>query len=137
MSISIPSSHIDLLEQPIVVTLTTVTASGEPYSVVTWKRWDGEYLYITSDAGKRKHRNILENPHVAILALDPNNSQRYLSLGGVVEAAVDTGVVEELDKQSLAYTDVVYFGNHEPAENEASFDGVYFKIRVTRVVTFG
>lgn len=137
MSVTIPKSHLDLLNQPIVITLTTVTAQGEPYSVVTWKRWDGEYLYLTSDAGKRKHRNILENRNVAILILDPKSDHRYLSLGGVVEEIIDIDVITELDRQSIAFTGAKYFGNLEPSENEATFTGVYFKIRPTRVVTLG
>jgi len=138
MSAIIPESHRDLLDQPIVVTLTTQSAQRELYSVVTWKRWDGEYLYITSDAGTRKHRNIAANPQIAILVLDPTNSQRYLSLGCVVEGIIASGVVEELDRQSSAFTgEAHYFGAHEPIENQATFDGVYFKIRPTRVVAFG
>lgn len=138
MSVTIPASHIDLLQNPIVVTLTTISATGEPYSVVVWKRWDGEHVRITSDAGTRKHRNILANSNVAILVLDPTNSQRYLSLGGVVEAIVATDVVDELDQQTLHFTGHEhYFGVHEPVENEATFDGVFFKIKPTRVVAFG
>lgn len=137
MSVEIPASHLDLLNKPVVITLTTVTAQGLPYSVVTWKRWDGSHIYLTSDAGKRKHRNILENRNVSIMILDPENDHRYLSLGGVVEEIIETNVTEELDRQSIAFTGKKYFGNLEPSENEATFVGVYFKIRPTRVVAFG
>ena len=138
MPVIIPESHSDLLDKPIVVTLTTQSAQGELYSVVTWKRWDGEHIYITSDAGTRKHRNIVANPKISILVLDPTNSQRYLSLGGVVEGIIASDVVEELDRQSLAFTGHAhYFGVHEPLENQATFDGVFFKIRPSRVVIFG
>jgi hypothetical protein len=138
MSAMIPDSHQDLLSDPIVVTLTTQSAESELYSVVVWKRWDGEFLYITSDAGTRKHRNIVVNPKISILVLDPTNTQRYISLGCVVEEIIATDVVEELDRQTLAFTGHPhYFGVHEPLENEATFDGVFFKIRPTRVVVFG
>lgn len=137
MSLAIPESHRDLLTEPIVVTLTTVTAAGEPYSVVTWKRWDGSHIYITSDTGKRKHRNIVENRHVSIMIIDPKNDHRYLSIGGMVEEIIETNVTEELDRQSIAFSGAKYFGKHEPAENESTFVGVYFKIQPTRVVAFG
>lgn len=138
MPVLIPDSHKDLLEKPIVVTLTTLSEAGDPYSVVVWKRWDGQHLLITSDAGTRKHRNIIANPKVAVLVLDPDNSQRYLSLGAVVEGIIDTGVVEELDRQAAAFTGSThYFGTHEPIENQATFDGVFFKIKPIRIVTFG
>jgi nitroimidazol reductase NimA-like FMN-containing flavoprotein (pyridoxamine 5'-phosphate oxidase superfamily) len=138
MSATIPASHIDLLQQPVVVTLTTIAENGDPYSVVVWKRWDGEHIRITSDAGVRKHRNIQANARVSVLALDPDNTQRYLSLGCVVEEIVATGVVEELDRQTLHFTGHEhYFGVHEPKENEATFDGVFFKIKPVRAVAFG
>lgn len=138
MSVAIPASHLGLLNEPVVVTLTTLSESGDPYSIVTWKRWDGEFIRITSDAGTRKHRNILANAKVSVLMLDPNDTQRYLSIGGVVEEIVATGVVEELDRQTQHFTGHEhFFGVHEPAENEATFDGVYFKIRPVRVVAFG
>lgn len=138
MSTTLPESHRDLLEQPVVVTLTTVSAEGEPYSVVVWRRWDGQHLLITSDAGTRKHRNAVANPKVAVLALDPTNPQRYLSIRGVVEAIDTTDVTAELDRQTLLFTgDPHYFGKFEPVENEATFKGVILRIRPTRFVTFG
>jgi general stress protein 26 len=138
MPVIIPDSHKDLLEQPIVVTLTTLSEQYQLYSVVVWKRWDGEHIYITSDAGTRKHRNIAANPQISILILDPTNSQRYLSLGCVVEGIISVDVVEELDRQTLAFTGYPhYFGAHEPLENQTTFDGVFFKIRPTHVVVFG
>jgi hypothetical protein len=138
MTVAIPDSHLDLLEKPIVTMLTTVSAQAEPYAVAVWKRWDGQHLFITSDAGNRKHRNIIANPNVAVMMLDPANANRYLSLGGIVEEIIATAVVEELDRQALAFTgNRHYFGALEPIENLAGFDGVYFKIRPTRAVTFG
>ena len=138
MPATLPDSHRDLLENPVVVTLTTVSAEGEPFSVAVWRRWDGRHLRITSDAGTRKHRNALANPRVAVLALDPTNPQRYLSIRGVVEAIETSDVTAELDRQTQLYTgEPHYFGKFEPVENEATFNGVVLRIRPTRFVTFG
>ena len=137
MSVSIPDSHLDLLNDAVVVTLTTVSADNQPYSVAVWKRWDGEHLLITSDSGVRKHKNVLANPQVSVMALDPKNPYRYISLGGVAEISEDK-VVEELDRQTQHYMgEPHYFGSQEPAEAEASFKGIILKIRPTRVVTMG
>lgn len=137
MSIAIPQSHLDLLNNAVVVTLTTVSSEGEPYSVAVWKRWDGKHLFITSDAGLRKHRNVLANPHVSVMALDPENPYRYLSIGGIAEV-IEENVVEELDRQTLHYIgELHYFGSQEPKEAEASFKGVILRIEPTRVVTLG
>ena len=137
MSAVIPASYQDLLNDPIVVTLTTVSAQGAPYSVAVWRRWDGEYLLITSDAGTRKHKNVLANPQVSVLALDPRNPYRYLSIGGAAEV-VETGVEEELDRQTLLFKgEPHYFGSQAPLEEKATFKGVILKIRPTRIVVLG
>jgi PPOX class probable F420-dependent enzyme len=137
MSATIPDAYLDLLNEAIVVTLTTVSAEGAPYSVAVWCRWDGEHLLITSDAGTRKHRNVLANPQVSVLALDPRNPYRYVSIGGTA-AIVTENVVEELDRQTLLYKgEPHYFGSQAPVEEAASFDGVILKIHPARVVTFG
>ena len=134
----IPDSHKDLLERPIVVILSTVSADGKPYAVAVWRRWDGETLRITSDPNNRKHKNIVANPNVSILALDPENPYRFLEIGGVVESIQTEGALDELNLQTQLYMGKPkYYGSVEPAENEASFKGLMFKIKPTRVVKFG
>jgi PPOX class probable F420-dependent enzyme len=138
MAVVIPDSHKDLLEKPIIVILSTVSAEGRPYSVAVWRRWDGEFIRITSDLNNRKHKNILANPNVSVLALDPQNPYRFLEIGGVVEAIETVGALDELNLHTQLYMDKPnYFGNLEPAENEATYKGVMFKIRPTRVVKYG
>jgi len=55
--------------------LSTVSAEDKPYAVAIWRRWDGEFIRITSDPNNRKHKNILANPNVSVLALDPQRQQ--------------------------------------------------------------
>ncbi len=138
MTVIIPDSHKDLLEKPVVVILSTVSAEGKPHSVAIWRRWDGEMIRITSDPDNRKHRNILANPNVSVLALDPQNPYRFLEIGGVVESIETEGALEELNLHTQLYMGKAkYFGNVEPAEGEATYKGIMFKIRPMRVVKFG
>lgn len=138
MSIIIPDSHKDLLEKPVVVVFTTVSAEGKPHSVGIWRRWDGEFIRITSDPDNRKHKNILANPNVAVMALDPQNPYRFLEIEGVVESIETEGALEELNRHTQLYMGKsTYFGNVEPAESEATYKGIMFKIRPTRVIKFG
>ncbi|MCA0458372.1 MAG: pyridoxamine 5'-phosphate oxidase family protein [Chloroflexi bacterium] len=138
MTVIIPDSHKDLLEKPIVVSLTTVSAEGKPYAVGIWRRWDGEYIRITSDPDNRKHRNILANPHVSVMAIDPQNPYRYLEIGGVVESIVTEGALEELNRHTQNYMGKPkYYGAVEPAERESSYNGILFMIKPERVVKYG
>ncbi len=138
MALVIPDSHRDLLEKAVVVILSTVSVEGKPYAVAVWRRWDGEALRITSDPNNRKHRNILANPNVSVLALDPQNPYRFLEIGGVVESIEAEGALDELNLQTQLYMGKPkYYGTVEPADKEPEFKGVMFKIKPTRVVKFG
>ena len=138
MTFVIPDSHRDLLEKPVVVILSTVSAEGKPHAVAVWRRWDGEFIRITSDPNVRKHKNILANSNVSVLALDPQNPYRFLEIGGVVEKIETEGVLDELNLHTQLYMGKPnYFGDVEPAEKLATFKGIMFKIKPVRVVKFG
>ena len=135
-NLAIPESHRDLLEQPIVVTLGTVSPQGQPYAAVVWRRWDGEFVRIVSDRGNRKMSNIAANPKVSVTAIDPQNPYRYLGLTGVVDR-----MIEDHD-ESLAELNLhnqLYMGKdkyYATAEEEAAHTSVVLVIRPTRFITF-
>lgn len=138
MAVTIPDSHRDLLEKAVVVILSTVSSEGKPHAVAIWRRWDGEYIRMVSDPNNRKHKNILANPHVSVMALDPQNPLRFLEIGGVVERIETAGALEELDRLTQLYLgQPKYYGTVEPAELEPTFEGVMFMIKPTRLVKFG
>lgn len=138
MSVLIPDSHKDLLEQAVVVILGTVSVDGKPSSAAVWRRWDGEHILITSDPNTRKHRNIKANPNVTVMTLDPKNPYRYIEVAGVVEEITHEGALEELNRHTVMYMGKPnYFGDVEPAEKLADYKGIIFKIKPTRVTTFG
>ena len=138
MSIVIPESHRDLMEEPIVVILATASADGKPHAVAVWRRWDGEHILITSDPNTRKGENIKANPNVSVVILDPKNPYRFLQVEGVVTETVSEGALEELNRHTQAYMGKPnYFGDVEPAEKLKEYRGIIFKIKPTRVTKFG
>jgi PPOX class probable F420-dependent enzyme len=138
MSIEIPEQYRDLLEGPVVVTLTTVSAEGKPHAVAVWRRWNGEHILITSDRVTRKIKNIQANPQVSVAALDPKNPYRFLEFGGEVVEVTPNGALEELNRHTRLYMGKdEYFGGVEPAEGLAKYDGVLIRIKPTRIVKFG
>jgi PPOX class probable F420-dependent enzyme len=46
--------------------LVTVRPNGKPEPLPVWFLWDGESFLVYSQAGKRKLRNIEENPDVSL-----------------------------------------------------------------------
>jgi PPOX class probable F420-dependent enzyme len=81
----IPRSHEDLLTRALFTHLATIGPDGAPQVNPVWTIWDGAHLRLTTTADRRKHLNVVEDPHVAISVNDPDQPYRYLEIRGVVE----------------------------------------------------
>jgi PPOX class probable F420-dependent enzyme len=87
----VPSSHRDLLEQPLIAHVATVRADGGPQTNPMWFGWDGERIRLTHTSTRQKFRNLQAEPRVALSIVDPADSQRYLEVRGVVESTEADG----------------------------------------------
>lgn len=50
-----------------------------------WFSWDGVHLRFTNTTTRRKHRNVSNEPRVAVSINDPDQPYRYLEIRGWVE----------------------------------------------------
>jgi PPOX class probable F420-dependent enzyme len=83
---TIPPSHADLLERPLLCTLATVKPSGQPQSNPMWFEWDGRTVRFTHTSTRAKYRNLQNDPRAAVSIFDADNPYRYLELRGRVTA---------------------------------------------------
>jgi PPOX class probable F420-dependent enzyme len=89
VSSTIPTSHRDLLEAPIPVTLATIGPSGHPQLTAIWAFPEGETV-VTSLAGVRqKLKNLRSVPKATVFVIDPTNPYRTLEIRGDVTIAAD------------------------------------------------
>jgi PPOX class probable F420-dependent enzyme len=138
MAVAIPESHKDLIEKPIVATLATITPSGRPHSTIIWRYYDGSRILFITSRGLQKEKNLQVNPHVSILIIDPDNSERYLEVRGIVDEITEDGALEQLDEITRFYTGKpTYYGHIVPAENKGTRTHVICKIRPTKVYVRG
>jgi PPOX class probable F420-dependent enzyme len=138
MSSSIPASHRDLLERPVCVVLSTIMPDGTSQLTPVWCDYDGNHIRIPTVPGRRKVKNMQERPNVSILAVDPENSYRYLEVRGVVDEITENGALEHLSAVTMAYMGTPsFYGAVAPKELEGKETRVIVKIRPTRVLTFG
>jgi PPOX class probable F420-dependent enzyme len=103
MPVSIPKSHIDLLEGPIFVALVTVMPNGKPQVTPVWANTDGTHVLINSAKGRQKDKNMRANPNVAILAIDPKNGYRWMEIRGKVTAISEERGLEHINTLSKLY----------------------------------
>jgi PPOX class probable F420-dependent enzyme len=94
-ALAIPASHLDLLTRPICGVLTTMGGDGQPQSSLVWADHDGACARVNTTLERHKGRNLLANPKVSLLVIDPDNTARYLQVRGEVELVTD-GALEHL-----------------------------------------
>jgi len=138
MSATIPETHKDLIKQPIVSTLATLTPNGKPHTTAIWRYYDGSHILFITSRGLQKEKNIQANPYVSIMILDPQNPYRYLEIRGVVDQITEDGAMKQLDRMTQYYTGKpTYYGHIVPAENKGTRTHIICKVRPVKVVTRG
>jgi PPOX class probable F420-dependent enzyme len=84
MAVPIPDTHRNLLVEPIHGVLSTMMPGGQPQSSIVWVDYDGTYVLINTTLARQKGRNMLANPKVALLVIDPRDGSRWIEVRGKV-----------------------------------------------------
>lgn len=129
---TVPATHRDLLERPVLVSLATVQPDGQPQVTPIWADYVDGYVRVNTAAGRQKHTNMLERPQATVLAIDPDNGQRYLEIRGRVASATEEGADADIDALAKKYLGVDAYPFRNPAETR-----VTFLIEPLHVVTSG
>ena len=118
MSVPIPESHRDLLTRPIHAVLTTMMPDGQPQSSLVWCDEDGVCARVNTTRERQKGKNMLTNPNVCLLIVEPQDTSRYIEIRGDVEL-LEAGALEHLDQLTWQYTNHPhYYGYIYPAEQQ-------------------
>jgi PPOX class probable F420-dependent enzyme len=132
-TVAIPASHLDLLTRPICGVLTTMGGDGQPQSSLVWVDWDGACAQVNTTLERQKGRNLVANPKVSLLVVDPDNPGRYLQLRGHAELIFD-GALEHLAKLTRSHTrHPAYYGHIYPAAQRARETRVICRIHARRI----
>ncbi len=138
MTASIPESHMDLVNGPVLVAFTTIMPDGQPQTTPVWCNAKGDHVWINSARGRIKDRNINRDPRVSILAVDPSDNYRYLVIRGIVGEITEEGAVDHIHELARLYTEHEgYYGYFQPAEQAQKEVRVIYKIQPTRILSSG
>jgi PPOX class probable F420-dependent enzyme len=138
MSAVIPESHVDLLINPIPVTLVTVMPNGQPQASLVWCAWDGTHILINTARGRVKDKNMTARPMATVMVVDPQNSFRYLEARCAVDEITEEGAVALIDRLAWEYAGKTpYYGGFQSAEMAGQETRVTYKLKPTKVVAFG
>jgi PPOX class probable F420-dependent enzyme len=129
----VPASHRDLLTRPIHGVLTTMGADGQPQSSVVWVDIDDECAVVNTTLERQKGRNMLADPKVGLLVVDPENTSRYVQIRGDAELVTE-GALDHIDRITRKYTrHPAYYGYVYPVEQRARETRVICRIHPRRI----
>jgi PPOX class probable F420-dependent enzyme len=131
--VAVPESHLDLLTRPIVGVLTTMLPDGQPQSSLVWVDHDGACARVNTTLERRKGRDLLANPRVSLLVVDPDDTSRFVQVRGDAELVTE-GAEEHLDALTRRYTrHPAYYGFIYPVEQRGRETRVICRIHARRV----
>src|SRR5512139_3516051 len=132
-TVPVPDSHLDLLTRPLHGVLTTMGADGQPESSLVWVDLDDQLAVVNTTLERQKGRNMLANPKVNLLVVDPENTSRFIQIRGDVELTSE-GALDHLDALTRKYTDhPAFYGYIYPVEQRAKETRVICRIRARRI----
>ena len=134
----IPDSHLHLLTDPIHGVLTTMTEDGQPQSSIVWVGFDGEHVLISTSLERYKARNMVKNPRVTLLVIDPADANHFLEVRGQVADFVEDKGNVFVDSQTQLYSGGRkrrYYGDVFPETQEALETRVTFRIEIIKMNT--
>ena len=112
----IPESHVDILEAESYAHFATVGPDGLPHVTPVWvDHEDRESVLVNTARGRRKERNVRENPKVGVSVLDPDDPYRYVSVRGEAELT-EEGAREHIDELASRYFGVDEYPHHDEEE---------------------
>ncbi|MBK8020026.1 MAG: PPOX class F420-dependent oxidoreductase [Chloroflexi bacterium] len=136
MSLTLPESHRDLFERPVVVALATVNPNGQPQVTPVWVDYDGQHLIINTARGRRKDRNMEARPQVTVMAMDPDDPYRWIEVRGVIEAIDEASGLEVINRLSAKYRNQPdYYARNEAMRGKET--RVTYRIRPTHITKGG
>jgi PPOX class probable F420-dependent enzyme len=133
-AVSIPASHVDLLTRPICAVFTTMGAAGQPRSSLVWVDLDGDGVAcVNTTLERRKGGDLLADPKVSLLVVDPAETSRFIQIRGDAELVFD-GALEHLDDLTRKYTrHPGYYGHIHPLAQQARETRVICRIHPRRI----
>lgn len=132
MSDRIPANFLDLFAKPVLAHLATLMPDGSPQVTPVWVDYDGTHVLVNTAEGRRKDRNLIARPAVALSMVDPADQFRYLEVRGRVVERTRTGAVEHVDRLARRYLGVDRYPRHGQTPPR-----VLFKIAIEHVVAQG
>jgi PPOX class probable F420-dependent enzyme len=96
----------ELIDRPVLASLTTLNADGSPQVTPIWVDLDGDDLLFNTAEGRVKARNLHRDPRVAVSVIDPEDPYNVVALRGSVADITTDGADAHIDSLAKKYLGV-------------------------------
>jgi PPOX class probable F420-dependent enzyme len=127
MTASLSGDVLTLLRRPLMAHVATVMPDGTPQSTPVWIDTDGTDVLFNTAKGRVKHRNLLQNPAVALSFVDDENPYRMIEIRGRAEMT-EEGADAHIDAMAKKYLGQDSYPFRQPGEER-----IIVRIRPTAV----
>jgi PPOX class probable F420-dependent enzyme len=88
----------------VLLHLATIGSDGEPHVTPVWTELDGDDIIINTALGRKKARNLANDPRVAISLTDPDDPGTCIAARGLVVGFSTQGADDVIDRLARKYT---------------------------------
>ncbi|MFD5716602.1 PPOX class F420-dependent oxidoreductase [Streptomyces sp. NPDC127036] len=113
-------------DNPVFATIATIQPDGSPQLTITWLGRDGDDLLVSTTVGRRKEKNLRDDPRITVMINPPNAPYTYAEIRGTATLTTEGGQ-ELIDELSRNYTGKDY-ADFNPASKD---DAERVVVRVT------
>jgi PPOX class probable F420-dependent enzyme len=132
--VAIPASHLDLFIGTACAVLTTLGPRGEPRSSLVWVDAMDGCARVNTTLDRQKCRDILTDPRVSLLVVDPDDTARFIQIRGTATVTTERALAH-LDGLTRKYTEhPSYYGHVYPAERGGIETRVIVIIHARRIM---
>ncbi|GAB3834877.1 PPOX class F420-dependent oxidoreductase [Dactylosporangium cerinum] len=104
MTVTLSANARELVDGPNIAVLGTVNPDGGPQTSVVWVLRDGDDLLVSTQAGRRKEKNLRRDPRASLTVIDRNDALRYIEVRG------RASITEDVDRSVAAQLAEKYDG---------------------------
>ncbi len=104
---TLPDELKEMLDGRAFAHLSTLDPDGVPQASAMWTMRDGNMIVFNTAAGRRKHRNMQNDPRIAVSISSPNDVYVNYSIQGRVIEMRESDGVEIIDTLARKYLDGV------------------------------
>jgi PPOX class probable F420-dependent enzyme len=113
---SLPDGVKAILDKKTFAYVATVNPDGSPQATPVWVDHDEDLVVFNTAEGRIKHRNILNDPHVAVSFVDPDNPYHMVAIQGRVVDLDTEDADEHIDWLANKYLGVETYPNRRAGE---------------------